>query len=67
VIRHHIFRGGQAETDRVKAFSGRVLAIVITLLVLETAPPRVPGSASNARAAFSRRLITGPRRSRRGG
>lgn len=38
-----LFRTGQAETDRVEAFSDGVLAIVITLLVLEITPPTVPG------------------------
>jgi uncharacterized membrane protein len=37
----HLFRSGQAETDRVEAFSDGVLAIVITLLVLEITPPSV--------------------------
>ncbi len=37
------FRSGQAETDRVEAFSDGVLAIVITLLVLEISVPGVQG------------------------
>ncbi len=38
-----LFRSGQAETDRIEAFSDGVLAIVITLLVLEITPPAVQG------------------------
>jgi uncharacterized membrane protein len=39
----HMFRSGEAETNRVEAFSDGVLAIVITLLVLEITPPTVQG------------------------
>lgn len=38
-----LFRTGQVETGRVEAFSDGVLAIVITLLVLEITPPDVHG------------------------
>ena len=37
-----IFRTGESETNRVEAFSDGVLAIVITLLVLEIKVPHVP-------------------------
>lgn len=40
---NRFFRSGRAETDRIEAFSDGVLAIVITLLVLEITPPSVPG------------------------
>jgi hypothetical protein len=40
VIRR-LFRTGQTENDRIEAFSDGVLAIVITLLVLEITPPTV--------------------------
>ena len=38
-----LFRGGEAETSRVEAFSAGVLAIVITLLVLEIHIPAITG------------------------
>lgn len=41
MARRSIFRIGESETDRVEAFSDGVLAIVITLLVLEIDVPHV--------------------------
>jgi uncharacterized membrane protein len=43
-----LFRTGQAETDRVEAFSDGVLAIVITLLVLEITPTQRAGRRCGA-------------------
>jgi uncharacterized membrane protein len=42
VANRSIFRIGESETNRVEAFSDGVLAIVITLLVLEIKVPHVP-------------------------
>ncbi|HME23129.1 MAG TPA: TMEM175 family protein [Acetobacteraceae bacterium] len=52
----HIFRSGQAEADRVEAFSDGVLAIVITLLVLEITPPSAPGGEAELWRALARLL-----------
>lgn len=51
-----LFRSGQAETDRIEAFSDGVLAIVITLLVLEITPPTVPGGDAELWRAVARLL-----------
>lgn len=50
----HIFRSGRAETDRIEAFSDGVLAIVITLLVLEITPPNVQGGDAELWRAVAR-------------
>jgi uncharacterized membrane protein len=52
----HLFRSGQAETDRVEAFSDGVLAIVITLLVLEITPPSVADGNAELWRALARLL-----------
>ena len=51
-----LFRSGQAETDRIEAFSDGVLAIVITLLVLEITPPTVPDGDTELWRAVARLL-----------
>jgi hypothetical protein len=48
-----LFRVGEVESDRVEAFSDGMLAIVITLLVLDLHVPRVEGDG----AAFWQALI----------
>jgi hypothetical protein len=49
-----------AETDRVEAFSDGVLAIVITLPVLEIAPPSVQGGLLPAIGAWVVSSLLGP-------
>lgn len=51
-----LFRSGHADTDRVEAFSDGVLAIVITLLVLEITPPSVQGGDTELWRALARLL-----------
>jgi len=55
VIRR-LFRSGEADTDRIEAFSDGVLAIVITLLVLEITPPSVQGGDAELWRALARML-----------
>jgi uncharacterized membrane protein len=51
-----LFRSGQADTDRIEAFSDGVLAIVITLLVLEITPPAVQGGDAELWRALAHML-----------
>ena len=51
-----LFRSGEADTDRIEAFSDGVLAIVITLLVLEITPPSVQGGDAELWRALARML-----------
>jgi len=57
VADRYLFRVGESETNRVEAFSDGVLAIVITLLVLEIKVPHVPGHDDVAQWAALRELI----------
>ena len=50
------FRTGRAETYRIEAFTDGVLAIVITLLVLDLAPPNVQGGDAELWRALAHML-----------
>jgi uncharacterized membrane protein len=57
VAKRSIFRIGETETDRVEAFSDGVLAIVITLLVLEIKVPHMPQHDDAMQWAALARLV----------
>jgi uncharacterized membrane protein len=53
----YLFRIGESETNRIEAFSDGVLAIVITLLVLEIKVPHVPDHNEMAQWAALKALL----------
>jgi uncharacterized membrane protein len=57
VAERSLFRIGESETNRVEAFSDGVLAIVITLLVLEIKVPHVLDHSDAAQWAALKELI----------